>query len=420
MSEVIIVGAGPTGLLLAGDLAQAGIAVTVLERRAGQSNLTRAFGVHARTLETLDARGLADELVTTGHGYRELRVLGRVSVRPVSAADPVPVRAGHTAVRDRAGAPGACGVARRPDRRRAPRCSPLRQDADGVDVDVRSDGDGVHARATFLVGTDGVRSTVRTQLGLPFPGRSAIRSVMLADVRLADAPADVLTVNAIGDAFGFVAPFGDGWYRVIAWNRHDQLPDDAPVDLDEIRSVVRQALGTDYGMHDARWLSRFHSDERQVPTYRVGRVFLAGDAAHVHSPGRRAGHEHRAAGRGEPRAGSSPPPCAARRSPACSTPTRTSGTRSAGWCCGSAAACCAWASRAAGNCRRCGWWPARCRSWGRPGGARPGWCPAFPSGTGGRPARTRGPVAEPRTYRWRTAPGSTRRYGTAGSYSSVT
>jgi FAD binding domain len=91
-------------------------------------------------------------------------------------------------------------------------------------------------------------------------------------------------VNAAGDAFGFLAPFGDGWYRVIAWNRHHQLPDDAPVDLDELRATMRRALGTDFGMHDPRWTSRFHSDERQVPQYRSGRVFLAGDAAHVHSP----------------------------------------------------------------------------------------------------------------------------------------
>ena len=107
---------------------------------------------------------------------------------------------------------------------------------------------------------------------------------MLADVRLADAPAGVLTVNAVGDAFAFLAPFGDGWYRVVAWDRRHQPPDTAPVGLDELREVTRRALGTDHGMHDPRWTSRFHSDERQVPKYRVGRVFLAGDAAHVHSP----------------------------------------------------------------------------------------------------------------------------------------
>src|SRR5256885_5590408 len=107
---------------------------------------------------------------------------------------------------------------------------------------------------------------------------------MLADVRLADPPPDVVTVRASGEVFAFVVPFGDGWYRVIAWDRASRLPDTAPVDFEELRSVTRRALGTDFGMHDPRWMSRFHSDERQVPRYREGRVFLAGDAAHVHSP----------------------------------------------------------------------------------------------------------------------------------------
>ena len=94
----------------------------------------------------------------------------------------------------------------------------------------------------------------------------------------------MLAVNAVGDAFAFVAPFGDGWYRVFAWDRPPPAARHRAADLDEVRDVTRRALGTDFGMHDARWMSRFHSDERQVPHYRVGRVFLAGDAAHVHSP----------------------------------------------------------------------------------------------------------------------------------------
>src|SRR6185369_9841607 len=119
---------------------------------------------------------------------------------------------------------------------------------------------------------------------MPFPGKAVLRSIMLADVRLTDAPSDVLAVNSVGDAFAFVAPFGDGWFRVFAWDRNCEQPDSAPLDLDEVRDVTRRALGTDFGMREARWLSRFHSDERQVPHYRRGDVFLAGDAAHVHSP----------------------------------------------------------------------------------------------------------------------------------------
>jgi hypothetical protein len=129
-----------------------------------------------------------------------------------------------------------------------------------------------------------MRSAVRNSVGLPFPGRSVIRSVVLADVRLAEEPEEVLTVNTVGDAFAFIAPFGDGYYRVIGWHRGRDVPDSEPLGLDEVKEIARLALGRDYGMHDARWMSRFHSDERQAPAYRVGRVLLAGDAAHVHTP----------------------------------------------------------------------------------------------------------------------------------------
>jgi 2-polyprenyl-6-methoxyphenol hydroxylase-like FAD-dependent oxidoreductase len=115
-----------------------------------------------------------------------------------------------------------------------------------------------------------------------FPGRSVLKSIMLADVRLAQAPTDALTVEANAEGFVLVAPFGDGWYRSFAWNRRHQAPDTSPVDLAEVRDVTRRVLGTDYRMHDPRWMSRFHSDERQASHYRAGRVFLAGDAAHCH------------------------------------------------------------------------------------------------------------------------------------------
>jgi hypothetical protein len=152
-------------------------------------------------------------------------------------------------------------------------------------VDVRAaDGSVQTLRSTYVVGADGRNSTVRRALGLPFPGRSAVRSMMLADVQLADPPRKPPTVGAVGDAFAIVVPFGNGRFRVMAWNRHHEMPDDAPVDLEEIRAVTRWALGSDFGMHDPRWMSRFHSDERQSPRYRVGRIFLVGDAAHVHSP----------------------------------------------------------------------------------------------------------------------------------------
>ncbi|GAA3064881.1 FAD-dependent monooxygenase [Streptomyces roseofulvus] len=284
-TDVIVVGAGPTGLLLAGDLAAAGLDVTLVERRpAGRSNLTRAFGVHARTLELLDTRGLADALEATGTKLTRMRLFGRLSLdlsRLPSRFDHLLITPQYEVERLLEQRAADAGVTFRHETA----LNGLRQDADGVTAELTGPGGTpLTLRARHLVGTDGHRSTVRTALGLPFPGSSVIRSIVLADVRLTDEPAGSLTVNGTGDSFTFIAPFGDGWYRVMGWDRTRQVPDSEPVDLDEVRALARRALGTDHGMHDARWISRFHSDERQVPAYRVGRVFLAGDAAHVHSP----------------------------------------------------------------------------------------------------------------------------------------
>ena len=284
MPDVIVVGAGPTGLLLAGDLAAAGVEVTVLERRLEESNLTRAFVVHARTLEQFDARGVADRLLATGTRVDRFRLFGRVSVdlSPLPSRYPfilvTPQYEVEEALVERARAAGATVL-------RGAHVQGVQQDAGQVDVSYRdADGAARSLRAAYLVGTDGHHSAVRSALGLEFPGRSVVRSVMLADVRMTDPPAERLIVDGKEHGFCFVVGFGDGWYRVIARDRRRDLPDDAPVSLEEIAAVARHVFGTDFGMHDPRWMSRFHSDERQAPRYRVGRVFLAGDAAHVHSP----------------------------------------------------------------------------------------------------------------------------------------
>lgn len=284
-TDVLVVGAGPTGMLLAGDLAATGLRVTLLERRpAGISNMTRAFAVHARTLEQLDARGLADELVATGTPLSRLRIFGRPALdlsRLPSRFPYLLVTPQYEVERVLERRARSTGV----DVRYGTELRGLDQDTDRVTAEITGpDGAPTTLHARYLVGTDGVRSAVRTALGLPFPGTAVIRSLVLADVRLAEEPEDLLRVNGADDAFAFIAPFGDGWYRVMGWNRARQVPDTEPVDLDELREITRLAFGTDYGMHDARWISRFHSDERQAPAYRVGRVFLAGDAAHVHSP----------------------------------------------------------------------------------------------------------------------------------------
>lgn len=278
-ADVIVVGAGPAGLMLAGEVASGGLSCTVLERRSEESNVTRAFGVHARTLEMLDARGLADELVATGKAVDRLRLFGRayfdLSCLPTRFPYLLVTPQYNTehVLQRRCRDLGAAIVGGAEVRK-------VGQDEHGVTATTGSNT----YRAAFLVGADGVHSTIRENLGLAFPGRSVVKSTILADVRLAQAPSDVLTVNGNADGFVFVAPFGDGWYRIFAWDRGHQPSATAPVDFAEVRDVTRRVLGTDYGMHDPRWMSRFHSDERQASHYRVGRIFLAGDAAHCHSP----------------------------------------------------------------------------------------------------------------------------------------
>ncbi|MEY9850076.1 FAD-dependent monooxygenase [Streptacidiphilus sp. MAP5-3] len=281
--DLLVVGAGPTGLLLAGDVAAAGLRVALLEKRQEESNLSRAFAVHARTLEQLDARGLADELMETGAQIDNLQIFGRLKVEMGQLPSRFPMvlitpQYNTEAVLQRRALDAGVTLVR------GAHVTALRQDAVGVEVDATVDGGAVTFRGTYAVGTDGVHSTVRELLGVPYPGESAIQSVMLADVRLEREPSSLLNVGASEAGFTFMAPYGDGWYRILTWDRHDQQPDRAPVDFDRLCRVTTRILGEDFGPHEPRALSRFHSDERQAPTYRVGRVFLAGDAAHCHSP----------------------------------------------------------------------------------------------------------------------------------------
>ncbi|MFJ3229979.1 FAD-dependent oxidoreductase [Streptomyces sp. NPDC086787] len=280
-ADVLVVGAGPTGLLLAGDLAAAGVRVTLLERREhADAGTTRAFAVHARTLEVLDARGLADELVALGRTAPVVGVFGRLELRlhRLRTRFPfvliTPQYHVERLLERRALAAGARIV-------RGTEVVALRQHADGVEVETT--GGGTFG-ARYVVGCDGVRSAVRRLCGIDFPGRSVVRSVMLADVRLKDVPPDAVTTNSNAHGFASLVPFGDGWYRAIGRIAGDDRPDDAPVSAEELAGLLHRVLGSDHGMHDPRWISRFHSDERQAVRYREGRVLLAGDAAHVHSP----------------------------------------------------------------------------------------------------------------------------------------
>ncbi|WP_328472078.1 FAD-dependent monooxygenase [Actinoplanes sp. NBC_00393] len=279
-ADVIVVGAGPTGLALACELALAGVRCRLLERRAEEPNITRAFAVHARTLELLDARGLADEVLL--HGVRvpsvapvpgaslNLDILDTrypmIFIAPQSGTEKVlqarAERLGVEIVRDAA-------------------VTGLRQDDEGVTLQV---GDRVE-RARYVVGCDGAHSTIRGLLGVEFIGKQYETHILLADSRLAEPPPEAMFARTNTDGAVIAVPFGDGWFRVIAWDRkRDRAPLSEPVTGDEMRDAFRRIAGSDLGMGEPRWSTRFLSERRQAARYRVGRVFLAGDAAHVHSP----------------------------------------------------------------------------------------------------------------------------------------
>jgi len=279
--DAIVVGAGPTGLMLACELALGGAKARLLEERTDTPNITRAFAVHARTLELLDARGLAGDLLPRGVAVHEVAPPGgtTLDLRELPTRFGmvliVPQRGTERVLQARADELGVEIV-------RGAEVIGLTQDGDGVTVECAG-GDSV--RADYVVGCDGAHSTVRSRLGIDFVGKQYETHILLADVQLTRAPGETLTGVTNEKGVVLVIPFGDGWFRAIAWDRlREQAPLREPVTLEEIRDSFERIAGHDFGMTDMRWSSRFLSERRQARHYRKGRVFLAGDAAHVHSP----------------------------------------------------------------------------------------------------------------------------------------
>ncbi|WP_319429280.1 FAD-dependent monooxygenase [Mycobacterium sp. RTGN5] len=289
--DVLVVGAGPAGLTVAGDLARVGRSVTVLERWATTNPSSRAFAVMARTLEVLDARGLADGLLAQGQRAERVSIFGGARLDLTHLDSPyrfVLITPQTNVDAELAGYADAQGA----DIRRGIEVVGLAQDADAVIVTARAhggDGPVSHWRAKYVIGADGAHSTVRRLVGANFPGKTVLSSVVLADVKLAHGPAGGLKLGSTEQVFGFLAPYGrsdaDGtWYRAMVWDRDHQVPDTESVDSAEVIDVLNRAMQADMGVREISWKSRFHCDERQVAQYRHDRVFLVGDAAHVHTP----------------------------------------------------------------------------------------------------------------------------------------
>ncbi|WP_045741633.1 FAD-dependent monooxygenase [Actinoplanes rectilineatus] len=273
--DVVIVGAGPTGLWLAGELRLGGATVTVLEGRDAPDRHSKALTVHPRTLEILDSRGLADRFLAEGlrvpNGHFA-SLPNRLDFSLLETRFPftlILVQARTEALlEERARELGA-------DVRRGVRVAGLAPG--GV---LLEDGSTVEGR--YVVGCDGTRSTIREAAGIDFPGTDATTWGWLADVVL-DAPPAGGVLTLTGEHGGLmVVPMPGGRHRLVGADAA-ATGGGAPT-LDEVRATVVRIAGSDFGMRDPDWLSRFGNAARQAATYRRGNVFVAGDAAHMHFP----------------------------------------------------------------------------------------------------------------------------------------
>jgi 2-polyprenyl-6-methoxyphenol hydroxylase-like FAD-dependent oxidoreductase len=285
---VAIAGAGPTGLMLAGELALAGVDVAVFERRADQDLPgSRAGGLHARTIEIFDQRGIADRFLSEG----QVAQVAGFSLIPLDISD-FPTRHNYGLglwqnhiERILAGWVDELGV--QVDYGRE--VTGFTQDATGVDVEL---SDGRSLRADYLVGCDGGRSLIRKAAGIEFPGSDPTVSNLIAEVEIAEEPEwgvrrDALGIHGFGRVEyeirdGEVVYLDRGPARVMVTEARVG-PATEPT-LRDLSEALIAVYGTDYGIHSPTWISRFSDMTRQAAAYRDGRVLLAGDAAHVHPP----------------------------------------------------------------------------------------------------------------------------------------
>ncbi len=281
--DVIIAGCGPTGAMLAAELRLHGVRVLVLEKETEPTSFVRIVGLHIRSLELMAMRGLLDRMLA--HGRRRpaggfFAAIDKPAPQGLDSAhayllgipQPVVVRlleehAVHLGAQVRRG----CAVAA------------FEQDDEGVTVE---QADGQQLRARYLVGCDGGRSTVRKLLGVGFPGEPSRNDTLMGEMEVGvpheEIAAKVTEINETNKIFS-LRPFGEGVYRVVipcagAGDRAE------PPTLEDFRRQLRTIAGTDFGVHSPRWLSRFGDATRLAEGYRVGRVLLAGDAAHIHPP----------------------------------------------------------------------------------------------------------------------------------------
>jgi 2-polyprenyl-6-methoxyphenol hydroxylase-like FAD-dependent oxidoreductase len=283
MFDVIIAGCGPTGAMLAAEMRLHDVRVLVLEKETEPTSFVRIISLHIRSLELMAMRGLLARLLEHGRQRPVGGIFAAIRTPAPEGLDspyayqlgiPQPVieeiLEGH-AIELGAEVRRGCAVAG------------FEQDDEGVTVEL---ADGERLRARYLVGCDGARSTVRKVLGVGFPGEPSRTETLMGEMQV-DAPPEEIaaTVAAIGETHRpfWLRPFGGGVYSVVvpAAGVADRAE---PPTLEDFKHQLRAITGTDFGIHSPRWMSRFGDATRLAERYRVGRVLLAGDAAHIHPP----------------------------------------------------------------------------------------------------------------------------------------
>jgi 2-polyprenyl-6-methoxyphenol hydroxylase-like FAD-dependent oxidoreductase len=285
---VVVAGGGPTGLMVAGELALAGVDVAIVERRANQDLPgSRAGGLHARTIEVFDQRGIADRFLSEGQVVQVAAFAGTpldISDFPTRHPYGLGLWQNHIE-RILAGWVDELAVPIYRERE----VTGFAQDDSGVDIAL---SDGRSMRAEYLVGCDGGRSLVRKAAGIEFPGWDPTTSALLAEVEMAEEPELGMRRNAFGIhslgkveydiCDGEVVYEAGGTVRVMVTEPHVGATGEPT--LRDLSEGLIAVYGTDYGIHSPTWITRFTDMTRQAAAYREGRVLLAGDAAHVHSP----------------------------------------------------------------------------------------------------------------------------------------
>lgn len=299
--DVAVIGAGPVGLTLAGNLAAAGVVTANFERRTGvrDPNETRSFAIHARLLEQGEASGVTEQILADGAMRRGIQLYGNDRTKGVFVDfSHLPTEYGLLVIPQ--------PLVEKALARRAAEAG-LDLSYDSRLVALKPEGNGVvfqtedhnHVRtehwARYLVGADGARSKVREAIGQTFKNpKGFLRSMMLADVTVdSPLPSDTVTASGARGHFAFITPYDNsenpGRYRVMAWSgvqNEKQIED--PVDLEDLQEITTRVFGRNLGINAINWSRRFHATEAAVSSYQgespLDHILLAGDAAHIHSP----------------------------------------------------------------------------------------------------------------------------------------